>query len=172
VTKSAARPTGVVAINASLHRRFADERGRGGQPLLFAGEPVLVQRNDYERGLFNGDQGLVLFTAAAGEGPRPSAVFRGREGFIAHPLEAVRASIELGYATTVHKAQGGEHDAIALLLPETDSPRLLTREIVYTAITRARRAVLLVGSPELLARAAARRVERSTGIAERMAARR
>ena len=171
VTKSAARPTGVVAINASLHRRFADERGRGGQPLLFAGEPVLVQRNDYERGLFNGDQGLVLFTAAAGEGPRPSAVFRGREGFIAHPLEAVRASIELGYATTVHKAQGGEHDAIALLLPETDSPRLLTREIVYTAITRARRAVLLVGSPELLARAAARRVERSTGIAERMAAR-
>jgi exodeoxyribonuclease V alpha subunit len=172
VTKSAARPTGVVAVNASLHRRFADERGRGAQPaLLLAGEPVLVQRNDYERGLFNGDQGLVLFTAAAAEGPRPSAVFRGREGFVAHPLEAVRASIELGYATTVHKAQGGEHDRVALLLPETDSPRLLTREIVYTAITRARRSVLLVGSPELLARAAARRVERSTGIAARMAAR-
>ena len=83
----------------------------------------------------------------------------------------MRGSIELGFATTVHKAQGGEHDRVALLLPETDSPRLLTREIVYTAITRARRSVLLVGSPELLARAAARRVERSTGIAERMAAR-
>lgn len=168
VTRSAARSTGVLAINASLHRRFADARGSFSSGLLLAGEPVLVHRNDYERSLFNGDQGLVLFTSSDGEPPRPSAVFRGREGFVAHPLEAVRASIELGYATTVHKAQGGEHDVVALLLPETDSPRLLTREIVYTAITRARRVVLLVGCPELLGRAAARRVERATGVTERM----
>ncbi len=168
VTRSPARPTGVEAINASLHRRLADERSGSGH-LLLAGEPILVHRNDYERGLFNGDQGVVLFTAQAGESPRPSAVFRKDEGFVAHPIEAVRASIEPGFATTVHKAQGSEHDVVALVLPETDSPRLLTREIVYTAITRARRSVLLVGSPELLARAAARRVERSTGIAERMA---
>lgn len=170
VTRSAARPTGVLAINASLHRRFVDEQRLGafGPGLLLAGEPVLVHRNDYERGLFNGDQGLVLWTAADGEPPRPSAVFRQGDGFVAHPIEAVRASIELGFATTVHKAQGGEHDMVALLLPETDSPRLLTREILYTAITRARRAVLLVGSPELLARAAARRVIRSSGIAERL----
>ncbi len=168
VTRSAARPTGVDAINASLHRRLADERRADGA-LLLAGEPVLVHRNDYERGLFNGDQGVVLFTAQPGEGPRPSAVFRKDEGFAAHPLEAVRASIDLGFATTVHKAQGSEHDTVALVLPETDSPRLLTREIVYTAITRARRSVLIVGSAELLARAASRRVERSSGIAERMA---
>lgn len=167
VTRSEARPTGVEAINASLHRRAADDRRVSGA-LLLAGEPVLVHRNDYERGLFNGDQGIVLFTAAEGEGPVPSAVFRKDDGFVAHPIEAVRASIELGYATTVHKAQGSEHDQVVLVLPETDSPRLLTREIVYTAITRARRSVLVVGSPELLARAAARRVERSTGIAERM----
>lgn len=171
VTKSAARPTGVVAVNASLHRRFADERGRGAQQaLLLAGEPVLVQRNDYERGLFNGDQGLVLFTAAAAEGPRPSAVFRGRDGFVAHPIEAVRASIELGFATTVHKAQGGEHDRVALLLPETDSPRLLTREIVYTAITRARRACVVIGEPAVLATAVGRddSGERFSGLAERL----
>lgn len=168
VTRSAARPTGVEAINASLHRRAADDR-RASSALLLAGEPILVVANDYERGLFNGDQGVVLFTSSHGDRPAPSAVFRKDDGFAAHPIEAVRASLELGYATTVHKAQGSEHDQVALVLPETDSPRLLTREIVYTAITRARRSVLVVGSPELLARAAARRVERSTGIAERMA---
>jgi exodeoxyribonuclease V alpha subunit len=167
VTRSGARPTGVEALNASLHRRFAEDRRASG-PLLVAGEPVLVQRNDYERGLFNGDQGLVLWTAGDDESPRLSAVFRADRGFVAHPLEAVRASIDLGFVTTVHKAQGSEHDTVALILPETDSPRLLTREIVYTAITRARRSVLIVGSPELLARAAVRRVERSTGIADRL----
>lgn len=170
MTRSAARPTGVLAVNASLHRRFADARRHAGTGWLLAGEPVLVHRNDYERGLFNGDQGIVLFTAAGGESPRPSAVFRTIDGFAAHPIEAVRASVELGFATTVHKAQGSEHDSVALLLPETDSPRLLTREILYTAITRARRSVLMVGSAELLARAVARRIERSTGIAERLAA--
>src|SRR5690606_28120208 len=125
--------TGVEAINASLHRRVADDH-RAGTALLLPGEPVLVHVNDYERGLFNGDQGVVLLTVRQGEGPRTSAVFRKDEGFIAHPIEAVRASIELGFATTVHKAQGSEHDHVALVLPETDSPRLLTREIVYTAI--------------------------------------
>jgi exodeoxyribonuclease V alpha subunit len=167
ITRSPLRPTGADAINASLHRRRAAQR-RSGAGLLFAGEPVLVHTNDYERGLWNGDQGMILWTQSAGEAPRASAVFRQDAGFVAHPLESVRAAIELGYATTVHKAQGSEHERVALLLPETDSPRLLAREIVYTAITRARRSVLIVGSAELLARAAARKIERETGIAERL----
>jgi exodeoxyribonuclease V alpha subunit len=172
VTRGAARATGVEAVNAALHRRFADDaRAPVGLGLMLAGEPVLAHKNDYERGLFNGDQGMVLFTRSEDDdGPRPSAVFRRDDGFVAHPMEAVRGSLELGYATTVHKAQGSEHDAVALLLPETDSPRLLTREIVYTAITRARRSVLVLGSPALLERAARRRIERSSGIAERLAA--
>ena len=111
---------------------------------------------------------MVLFTAEEGESPRPSAVFRREDGFVAHPIEAVRGAIELGYATTVHKAQGSEHDAVCLLLPDTDSPRLLTREIVYTAVTRARRSVLIVGARDLLQRAAARRIERSTGMIDRL----
>jgi exodeoxyribonuclease V alpha subunit len=167
VTRSGARPTGADAINAALHRRLADRRGMS-PSILFAGEPLLVHANDYERGLWNGDQGLVLLTAAPGESARPSAVFKRHDGLVAFPLESVRASVELGYATTVHKAQGSEHDRVALLLPDTDSPRLLTREIVYTAITRARRGVLIVGSPELLARAASRKIERETGIADRL----
>ncbi|HJL18316.1 MAG TPA: AAA family ATPase [Sandaracinaceae bacterium LLY-WYZ-13_1] len=169
VTRSATRPTGVEAVNESLHRRHANATGAPPGARWTAGEPLLVMRNDYERGLFNGDQGLVLWTRGEDDpSPRPSAVFRRDDGFAAHPLEAVRSSVELGFATTVHKAQGSEHDAVALLLPETDSPRLLTREIVYTAITRARRAVLVVGRRALLERAVERRVERSTGVRERL----
>ena len=170
VTRSAARATGVEAVNAALHRRYADDaQAPVGLGLMLAGEPVLAHRNDYERGLFNGDQGIVLWTRSRDDdGPRPSAVFRRDDGLVAHPMEAVRGSLELGYATTVHKAQGSEHDAVALLLPETDSPRLLTREIVYTAVTRARRSVLILGSPAVLERAARRRIERSSGISERL----
>lgn len=166
VTRSAARPTGVDAVNASLHRRHAEALGVPAIPgRLLAGEPLLVTRNDYERNLFNGDQGVVLWTRGEHDpAPRLSAVFRRETGFSAHPIEVVRPSIDLGFATTVHKAQGSEHDGVALLLPDTDSPRLLTREIVYTAVTRARRSVLVVGSHALLRRAVTRRIVRSSGV--------
>jgi exodeoxyribonuclease V alpha subunit len=133
---------------------------------LPAGTPVIVQRNDYERGLYNGDQGLVA-RVDAGRGPALAAVFARRERLDAFPLDA---SLDLApaFAMTVHKAQGSEFDHVVLALPGADLP-LLTRELVYTAITRARRSVVLAGAPELLARAVARRIERHSGIAERLA---
>jgi exodeoxyribonuclease V alpha subunit len=166
VTRSASRPTGVEALNTALHRRHADVLSRDPGRWL-AAEPVLVSRNDYERGLFNGDQGLLLWTAAEGEPARLTAVFRKAEGLVAHPLDLVRSCLELGFATTVHKAQGSEHEVVALVLPDADT-RLLTREILYTALTRARRAALVVGDLELFARGLRRRIRRSTGIAERL----
>ena len=69
---------------------------------------------------------------------------------------------------TVHKAQGSEFDRVLLVLPGDDLP-LLTRELVYTAITRARRSVAIVGARDLLVRAASRSIERHSGIAERLA---
>lgn len=164
VTRRGASPTSVDAVNAWMHREAT------GMDRWTAGEPVVVQRNDYDRGLFNGDQGVLLWVGAPGESPRLSAVFRRDDDFSAHPLEAVRGALELGYASTVHKAQGSEHDEIALLLPDRDNPRLFTRELVYTAITRARRRVVIVGEPALLARAVARRIERSSGVAGRLRA--
>ncbi len=68
---------------------------------------------------------------------------------------------------TVHKAQGSEFDHVALVLPDTDVP-WLTRELVYTAITRARRSVLIVGPQDLLARAVSRSIERYSGVADRL----
>jgi exodeoxyribonuclease V alpha subunit len=134
---------------------------------LAPGAPVLVERNDYERGLFNGDQGVVLRVAEGSGAPELAAAFMRADGIEVFPLDTM-PDVAPAFALTVHKAQGSEFDHVALVLPETDMP-LLTRELLYTAVTRARRSVLLVGAPELLARAVARTLERHSGIAERLA---
>jgi exodeoxyribonuclease V alpha subunit len=134
---------------------------------LAPGAPVVFERNDYERRLFNGDQGLAVRVDAGDDrGARLVAVFPRREGFAAFPVDAL-PDLAPAFAMTVHKAQGSEFDHVALVLPETDMP-LLTRELVYTAITRARRSALLVGEPDLLARAVSRAVERHCGVAGRL----
>jgi exodeoxyribonuclease V alpha subunit len=163
------RATGAEAINAWMGARTARDRGVSSLGLLSIGEPVIVVRNDYERGLFNGDQGLVLWVREPTSGAaRPAVVVRRDERFLAYSLDAVRAIVERAYAITVHKAQGSEHDSVALVLPEEDVGRLLTREIVYTAMTRARRSVLLVGSRDILAKAIRRASVRETGLPERL----
>jgi exodeoxyribonuclease V alpha subunit len=150
-------------------RRARD--GRGPHELR-PGAPVAVQRNDYDRGLFNGDQGVVASIQPRGgeEGeagaPRPMAVFQRGASFDAFPLDVI-GELAPAFAMTVHKAQGSEFDHVAVVLPEADMP-LLTRELLYTALTRARRSVLLVGPADLLARAVSRTVERSSGVAERL----
>lgn len=164
---------GVTALNAWFRSALLREldlppprRGAADADLPLAGEPVLVNRNDYRRGLFNGDQGLVLPVAAEGAAPVPMAIFRGRtEAFRALPLAALRGHLEPAWASTVHKAQGSEYDAVAVILPAIDT-RLLTRELLYTAVTRARRSVTIVGTAERLDQAIARAVERWSGIAE------
>jgi exodeoxyribonuclease V alpha subunit len=162
---------GAEALNDALLARLRGgprpRRWRAAE--LAAGAPVVFERNDYERKLFNGDQGVVLRVDAggpAGGGARLMAVFPRREGFAAFPVDAL-PDLAPAFAMTVHKAQGSEFDHVALVLPGADMP-LLTRELVYTAVTRARRSVLVVGEANLLARAVSRAVERHCGVAERL----
>jgi exodeoxyribonuclease V alpha subunit len=167
--------TGAAALNAWFRAALVGalgERRRGArsdaQPI--PGEPVLVTRNDYRRALYNGDQGVVLRVAAEGEPAAPMAVLRvPGGGFRALPLASLRGHLEPAWASTVHKAQGSEHDAVALVLPAVEN-RLLTRELLYTAVTRARHSVVVVGTADRLAAAAARAIERWSGIAEALAA--
>lgn len=162
------RRTGVVALNELAHARHLARSGRDRGPRFAAGEPVLVTRNDYERGLYNGDQGLVIL-AREGRGPvRRLAVFRrGDEDFVSFPIEVVESRLELAYAVTVHKAQGSEHERVAIVLPEEPAP-LLTRELLYTAVTRARRHVLIFGEEARLIEGVRRRVERQSALATRL----
>jgi exodeoxyribonuclease V alpha subunit len=177
VTRAGTLPTSAEAINHKLLARF---RGLGAvgavgsgvrrsyQSGLAQGAPVVVERNDYERQLFNGDQGLIVRVGAGQPGDTElMVVFPQGDAFRAFPLDAL-AHLAPSFAMTVHKAQGSEFDHVALVLPDADLP-LLTRELVYTAMTRARRSVLVMGGQELLARAVSRTVERHSGIAERLA---
>jgi exodeoxyribonuclease V alpha subunit len=160
------RPTGANPVNAFLHGLRA-----GPSDEFQPGEPVLVLRNDYDRGLWNGDQGFILSVKQPGHAVRPLAVFRqstaGASGWLVVSPEALGDNLALAYALTVHKAQGSEHDQILLLLPEQPLP-LLTRELLYTALTRARHAVVICGSAEVLAAGVRTSLTRFSGLAEKL----
>lgn len=161
--------SGAERINARLHARVAARAGIAAERANYlVGEPLMVLRNDYERELFNGDQGIRLWVRR-GDGPQiPMAVFSRGDNFVAFRFEALRDAIELGYAMTVHKAQGSEFDSIAIVLPENPLP-ILTRELIYTAVSRSRHSVVFLGDQARLYEAIANRIERFSGLSERLA---
>lgn len=159
--------TSAEEINRSLTRRLHGTSPRlpsAGDPLP-VGAPFVVQRNDYARGLFNGDQGVVVLGESADE-RRPMAALARGDRFHVLALDSL-TDLAPAFAMTVHKAQGSEFDHVMLVLPERDIA-LLTRELVYTALTRARRSVLIVGDGALLDRAVGRTTVRHSGVAERL----
>ncbi len=126
----------------------------------YAGLPLLATRNDYELGLHNGDTGVVV---SGGEGEL-RAVFEAG-GATVELAPSRLADVEPLFATTVHKSQGSEFEVAALLLPEPDSP-LLSRELLYTAVTRARSSLVLAGSEQSVREAVARPAGRASGLRE------
>jgi exodeoxyribonuclease V alpha subunit len=128
----------------------------------YVGRPLLVTENDYELGLYNGDTGVIVDVGL--EGAR--AVFeRGGELLRFSPLRL--GAVETVYAMTVHKSQGSQFDTAAVLLPQLES-RILTRELLYTAVTRARRELILVGTEATVRQAVAQPVARASGLRERL----
>jgi len=148
-------PWGVQALNRHIEQAL----GLGGTP-WYAGRPVMITRNDYALGLMNGDIGLCL--------PGPEGALRlafpGHNDTIRWINPSRLEHVETVFAMTVHKSQGSEFEHVLLVLPAQDTP-VLTRELVYTGLTRARdRLTLWVPQPELLWTACARRVLRSGGL--------
>lgn len=155
-------PWGVAGLNAQIAAQVLGSRldGRAADAWV-EGRPVMVTRNDAALGLANGDIGLVL--------RRPSdrrwvAVFA-RGTVLASVSVSRLPPVETAFAMTVHKSQGSEFDAVHLVLPPAGSP-LLTRELLYTGITRARRALVLAGpDPAAIAQALGRATRRYSGLA-------
>jgi len=149
-------PTGSEAINAALRA----ERGED----LAVGTPVLVIENAPDDRLANGDLGVVW------EEPdgRRVVIFPGDDGPRAVGVRRL-PRWEPAFAMTVHKAQGSEFEAVHVLLPVPPSP-ILTRELVYTAVSRAKRRVTLVASRAAVQEAHRTRAQRATGLPERLAA--
>ena len=127
----------------------------------YRGRPVLIQANSYPLRLFNGETG-ILWDAEDGEGLKVFFFSENREGVRSYSLRQLPAH-ETAFAMTIHKSQGSEFDRVALVLPGEDSA-LLSRELLYTGISRARQQVALVGRPQEIEAAVGRRVERASGL--------
>jgi exodeoxyribonuclease V alpha subunit len=138
-------------------RDARDTRGDAGGDGGFPGAPLLIAENDSARGLFNGDVGLQARICG-----RDLAWFRRAEGFQSHPT-AFLPRHETAFASTVHKAQGSEYDQILLVLPEAGN-RLLFKETLYTALTRARHFAGIYGPEEVFCEAIGRKVIRESGL--------
>jgi exodeoxyribonuclease V alpha subunit len=161
-----AGPHGVDAVNRAAERALLRQGLIRAQAAAagpwYAHRPVLVTRNDYALGLFNGDIGIALPDEASGSGGL-FVFFPGGAGGFRRFLPYRLPEHETVYAMTVHKSQGSEFDQVLLVLPDRDSP-VLTRELVYTALTRARTTVTIRARRSVLAAAITRRIERTSGL--------
>jgi exodeoxyribonuclease V alpha subunit len=156
-------PRGVLALNQWLSEQARRVSGTATGSPWYPGRPVMVLRNDPLLKLFNGDIGITL-PGAQGE---PLVHFASADGgFRAVPALRLPAH-ETAFAMTVHKAQGSEFDELLVLLPAQPS-RVLTRELLYTALTRARRRVTLAADAAVLAAAVSTRTERQSGLRARL----
>ena len=154
-------PQGARGLNARIEAQLSGRR-IGSPPAWFPGRLLLVTENSYRHGLFNGDVGVCLPDADG----TLLAWFPGADGPRAfHP--AALPAHESAFAMTVHKAQGSEFDAVWLQLPRRDA-RVLSRELLYTGLTRARTALHLAGSAEVIAAALARHAGRVSGLGGRL----
>ncbi len=163
-------PRGVESLNGALHARHLARLALPSTHGFAVGDPLLITANDHALGLLNGDVGRLLLAAAPHDrAPRPVAVFeRPGGGYAAFPPGALAGRLTLAWALTVHRAQGSEYDEVALVLPDRPIP-LVTRALLYTALTRARRGAVVVGRREVLAAAIARAPRRGSGLRQALA---
>ena len=157
-------PYGVLRWGLEVERWLAEAiPGYGEDGEWYVGRPLLITANDYEMSLYNGDTGVIVETP---DGVR-AAFARGAAAKLFAPVRL--DAMQTVHAMTVHRAQGSQFDSVSFVMPPPDSP-LLTRELLYTAVTRARRHVLLIGSEEAIRGAVQRPANRASGLRHRLAA--
>jgi exodeoxyribonuclease V alpha subunit len=153
---------GAETLNARIDRQVKRRLGIDSGREWYIGRPVMIQKNDYLLNLYNGDIGIAT-EMEGGESGRITVCFQSMEGGI-RSLAASRLPVyQPVFAMTVHKSQGSEFDHVLLLLPETRSP-VITRELLYTAITRAKKKVVIAGSRSVIQQAISTPIERASGL--------
>ncbi len=160
-------PYGVRHWNSHVERWLAEETGEPIYAAWYAGRPLLVTANDYGLGVYNGDTGVAVRPPASAPGRALRAAVAGSAGRLDLATSRL-GQVETMHALTIHKSQGSQADEVVVILPPPES-RLLTRELFYTAITRARERVVVVGSPDDVRAAIERRALRATGLRQRLA---
>lgn len=161
-------PYGVKTLNEKienfLFRENAIRANRGADAQWYPGRPVMINRNDYQHHLYNGDVGIAMAHGFNGHQKVRVAFSLGGSRLQYLAPEQLPAH-ETVYAMTVHKSQGTEFNKVILVLPEKHIP-ILTRELIYTAITRARQHVEIWGRLDVLFKAIEHRVRRASGLRE------
>jgi len=153
-------PTGSGALNQQI------EHGLRSRGLIwqtgpnYTGRPIMIERNDYHLGLYNGDFGIVL-----GEGDTQRVCVLGHDGAPRYFYPSRLPQNQTAFAMTVHKSQGSQFTTVILILPLYSSP-LLSRQLLYTAVTRATNTVEIWGSETLLATAIENPARRISGLAD------
>ncbi len=156
-------PYGVHGLNLLVEQILRHAGAVKKEGRWYRGRPVMVTRNDYNLRLFNGDVGITFPDPKAGNDLR--VFFPAPDGSMRTFPPLRLPDHETVYALTVHKSQGSEFDRLVLILPDRDFP-VLTRELIYTAVTRARQAVEIWGKEEVFCQAVSRRIERTSGLRE------
>jgi exodeoxyribonuclease V alpha subunit len=155
-------PFGVGGWNRLVERLVAERTGTTHYEEWYAGRPILVTANDYDQLLNNGDMGATLRR----EDGRLRVVVQ--VGETVREFATTRLSgVETVHAMTVHKSQGSQAHTVSVVLPGEES-RLLTRELFYTAVTRAQEQVRVVGTEAAIRAAVGREVQRASGLGERL----
>ncbi len=158
-------PFGVHALNQSAESALQDKgfirRQHPLQNVWYNGKPIMIAENEYDLGLYNGDVGV---TTEEKSGDHQYAVYfrGGADTFQRYRTSRLPAYHEV-YAMTVHKSQGSEFDEVLLVLPDRDNP-LITRELLYTGITRARQKLSILAPESVIESAVSRRIERTSGL--------
>jgi exodeoxyribonuclease V alpha subunit len=158
-------PFGVEGLNQSIQRILQGaELIPKNATSSYAGKPILITQNDYQLQLYNGDVGILLPDVEAKENSKQLwAWFIGKENTLRRFAPARLPQYEAAYAMTVHKSQGSEFDRVLFILPDRDAP-VLTRELIYTGLTRARSQVEVWWNEAVFAKAVRRRAERNSGL--------
>ena len=149
-------PYGVAAWNSLVARTVGVSSDRGA-----VGQPLLNTRNDLRTGLVNGDTGIVVVRKPSGH----KVVFSTQQDKEFEP--SALEDIEVAFATTIHKSQGSEYETVIVVVPPVDSP-LLRRELLYTAVTRARKHLVLIASEDAITSAVMSTINRASGLAARV----
>ena len=154
-------PFGVESVNARIEACLAADGRVRPETTFYVGRPLLITRNDYQLELFNGDVGII-----AADPDQPGArvaVFLAADGAPRRLAPSRLPPHETVFAMTVHKSQGSEFDAVAVLLPEQPS-RVVSRELLYTAVTRARAQATICATRAVIAHAVDHPSERASGL--------
>lgn len=156
---------------SGLNQRIERELGQIGkisqtEDTWYVGRPVMITRNDHGLGLYNGDIGIAMMDETVDPAkPHMRVFFDMPDGTIRSVLPSRLPEHETVYAMTIHKSQGSEFADTLMVLPADFSP-ILTRELVYTGVTRAKARLYLYAQPEVIQRSVKRRTERASGLAD------